>query len=232
MTAPLIVAIDGPSGTGKSTVSRAVAKQLQASYLDTGAMYRVATLWVLRQGIDPNDAEAVAAATADLPVGVSSDPDTKEVLLAGEDVSAEIRGAEVTAHVSAVAAVPAVRDNLVAIQRRLAAEAGRVVVEGRDIGTVVLVDAPTKIFMTASAEIRAQRRFDQDKAAGRDADFDYILADVQRRDQADSSRKTSPLRPADDATVVDTTALAIEEVIARIIDLVRNDQPEGAAVHD
>ncbi|WP_018024159.1 (d)CMP kinase [Corynebacterium ulceribovis] len=232
MTAPLIVAIDGPSGTGKSTVSRAVAKQLQASYLDTGAMYRVATLWVLRQGIDPNDAEAVAAATADLPVGVSSDPDTKEVLLAGEDVSAEIRGAEVTAHVSAVAAVPAVRDNLVAIQRRLAAEAGRVVVEGRDIGTVVLVDAPTKIFMTASAEIRAQRRFDQDKAAGRDADFDYILADVQRRDQADSSRKTSPLRPADDATVVDTSALAIEEVIARIIDLVRNDQPEGAAVHD
>lgn len=232
MTAPLIVAIDGPSGTGKSTVSRAVAKQLQASYLDTGAMYRVAALWVLRQGIDPNDAEAVAAATADLPVGVSSDPDTKEVLLAGEDVSAEIRGAEVTAHVSAVAAVPAVRDNLVAIQRRLAAEAGRVVVEGRDIGTVVLVDAPTKIFMTASAEIRAQRRFDQDKAAGRDADFDYILADVQRRDQADSSRKTSPLRPADDATVVDTSALAIEEVIARIIDLVRNDQPEGAAVHD
>ena len=229
MTAPLIVAIDGPSGTGKSTVSRAVAKQLQASYLDTGAMYRVATLWVLRQGIDPNDAEAVAAATAELPVGVSSDPDTKEVLLAGEDVSGEIRGAEVTAHVSAVAAVPAVRENLVAIQRKLAAEAGRVVVEGRDIGTVVLVDAPTKIYMTAAAEVRAQRRYDQDKAAGRDADFDHILADVQRRDEADSSRKTSPLRPADDATVVDTSDLAIEEVIAQIIELIRQSQPEGAA---
>ena len=135
----LLVAVDGPSGTGKSTMCRALAKRLGAKYVDTGAMYRVATLAVLRAGVDPADTAKVIAATADLPLEVSDDPDSKQVLLAGEDVRDEIRGPEVTQHVSAVAAIPEVRVNLVELQRKLAREAGRAIVEGRDIGTVVLL---------------------------------------------------------------------------------------------
>ncbi|MCG7279593.1 (d)CMP kinase [Corynebacterium imitans] len=216
----LILAVDGPSGTGKSTTCRALAKRLDAKYVDTGAMYRVATLAVLRAGVDPADMQAVIEATKDLPLEVSDDPDAKEVLLAGEDVSGEIRGPEVTRNVSAVSAIPEVRVNLVELQRKLAREAHRAIVEGRDIGTVVLADAPAKAFMTASAEVRAQRRYDQDVAAGRDADFDTVLADVQRRDELDSSRATSPLRPADDAEVIDTSAMAPDEVLDALIGLI------------
>ena len=212
----LILAVDGPSGTGKSTMCRALAKQLDAKYVDTGAMYRVATLAVLRAGVDPADTDAVIEATTDLPLEVSDDPDSTAVLFAGEDVSGEIRGPEVTKHVSAVSAIPEVRVNLVELQRKLAREAGRAIVEGRDIGTVVLPDAPAKVYMTASAEVRAKRRFDQDVAAGREADFDAVLADVKRRDDADSSRKTSPLRPADDAEVVDTSEMAPDAVLAAL----------------
>lgn len=212
----LVLAVDGPSGTGKSTMCRALAKQLDAKYVDTGAMYRVATLAVLRAGVDPADTDAVIEATTDLPLEVSDDPDSTAVLFAGEDVSGEIRGPEVTKHVSAVSAIPEVRVNLVELQRKLAREAGRAIVEGRDIGTVVLPDAPAKVYMTASAEVRAKRRYDQDVAAGREADFDAVLADVKRRDDADSSRKTSPLRPADDAEVVDTSEMAPEAVLAAL----------------
>ena len=212
----LILAVDGPSGTGKSTMCRALAKQLDAKYVDTGAMYRVATLAVLRAGVDPADTDAVIEATTDLPLEVSDDPDSTAVLFAGEDVSGEIRGPEVTKHVSAVSAIPEVRVNLVELQRKLAREAGRAIVEGRDIGTVVLPDAPAKVYMTASAAVRAKRRFDQDVAAGREADFDAVLADVKRRDDADSSRKTSPLRPADDAEVVDTSEMAPDAVLAAL----------------
>ncbi|MCJ7859794.1 bifunctional cytidylate kinase/GTPase Der [Corynebacterium kalidii] len=211
-----IVAVDGPSGTGKSTVSRLLARRADAKYLDTGAMYRVATLHVLRAGIDPDNTDAVVAATADLPLLVNEDPASTEVLLDGEDVSAEIRGEEVTAHVSAVSAIPQVRENLVALQRSLALRAGRCIVEGRDIGTAVFPEVPCKVFMTASAEVRARRRYVQDVAAGRDVDFDKVLADVERRDAADSSRAVSPLRPADDATVLDTGDLDVEEVLAEI----------------
>lgn len=216
----LIVAVDGPSGTGKSTMCRALAKRLGAKYVDTGAMYRVATLAVLRAGVDPADTAKVIEATADLPLEVSDDPDSTEVLFAGEDVKAEIRGAEVTKHVSAVSAIPEVRVNLVELQRKLARESGRAIVEGRDIGTVVLPDAPAKVFMTASAEVRAKRRYDQDVAAGREADFDAVLADVQRRDEADSSRATSPLKPADDAVLVDTSEMPPDEVLAALTEVV------------
>lgn len=216
----LIVAVDGPSGTGKSTMCRALAKRLDAKYVDTGAMYRVATLAVLRAGVDPADTAKVIEATANLPLEVSDDPDSTEVLFAGEDVKAEIRGSEVTKHVSAVSAIPEVRVNLVELQRKLAREAGRAIVEGRDIGTVVLPDAPAKVFMTASAEVRAKRRYDQDVAAGRDADFDAVLADVQRRDEADSSRATSPLKPADDAVLVDTSEMTPDEVLAALTEVV------------
>lgn len=212
----LILTVDGPSGTGKSTMCRALAKRLDAKYVDTGAMYRVATLAVLRAGIDPADTAAVIKATADLPLEVSDDPDSTQVLLAGEDVKGEIRGPEVTRHVSAVSAIPEVRVNLVELQRKLAREAGRAIVEGRDIGTVVLPNAPAKVFMTASPEVRAKRRYDQDVAAGREADFDVVLADVKRRDEADSSRATSPLKPAEDAELVDTSAMTPDEVLAAL----------------
>lgn len=216
----LIVAVDGPSGTGKSTMCRALAKHMGAKYVDTGAMYRVATLAVLRAGVDPADTARVIEATADLPLAVSDDPDSTQVLLGGEDVKDEIRGPEVTRHVSAVSAIPEVRVNLVELQRKLAREAGRAIVEGRDIGTVVLPDAPSKIFMTASAEVRAQRRYNQDIAAGRETDFDAVLADVQRRDDADSSRAASPLRPAEDAVSVDTSELTPDEVLQALTEVV------------
>ena len=216
----LILAVDGPSGTGKSTTCRALAKRLGAKYVDTGAMYRVATLAVLRAGVDPQDTEAVIAATTDLPLTVSDDPDSTEVLLGGEDVSGEIRGPEVTRNVSAVSAIPQVRENLVALQRKLARDAHRAIVEGRDIGTVVLVDAPAKAYLTASAQVRAKRRYDQDVAAGREADFDTVLADVQRRDELDSSRATSPLRPAEDAEIIDTSAMTLDEVLKTLIQLI------------
>lgn len=224
----LVLAVDGPSGTGKSTTCRALAKKLDAKYVDTGAMYRVATLAVLREGVDPSDAAAVNKVTADLPLTVSDDPDSTEVLLAGEDVSREIRGDEVTRNVSAVSAIPEVRENLVNLQRRLAAEAHRAIVEGRDIGTVVLADAPAKAYMTASAEVRAQRRYDQNVAAGIDTDFETVLADVVRRDEADSSRATSPLRPAVDATVVDTSEMSPDEVISALIAVVEESAKEHA----
>ena len=216
----LILAVDGPSGTGKSTTCRALAKRLDAKYVDTGAMYRVATLAVLRAGVDPADAAGVIEATTYLPLEINDDPDSTSVMFDGEDVSKEIRGADVTKNVSAVSAIPEVRQNLVALQRELAAKAHRAIVEGRDIGTVVLHDAPAKVFLTASAEVRAKRRYDQDVLAGRDADFETVLADVKRRDELDSSRKASPLKPAEDAVVIDTSTMSREAVQERLISLI------------
>ncbi|MFL0580808.1 (d)CMP kinase [Dietzia sp. 179-F 9C3 NHS] len=219
------IAIDGPAGTGKSTLARTLADRLGGAYLDTGAMYRVATLQVLRAGIDPEDPDAVIAATADLPLEIGTDAGAERVLLAGEDVSEEIRTARVTGAVSAVSAVPEVRENLVALQRRLAADGGTVVLEGRDIGTVVLPDAEVKVYLTASPEVRARRRTDQDLAAGREADYDEVLAAVLERDRKDSSRAASPLRPADDAIVVDTSGLTLDEVLDRLVELVEGNTP-------
>ncbi|WP_010541865.1 (d)CMP kinase [Dietzia alimentaria] len=213
------IAIDGPAGTGKSTLARTLAARLGGAYLDTGAMYRVATLQVLRAGIDPENAAAVVSVTADLPLEIGTDAGSERVLLAGEDVSEEIRTAHVTANVSAVSAVPEVRANLVEVQRRLASAGGTVVLEGRDIGTVVLPDAEVKVYLTASAEIRARRRTDQDLAAGREADYDRVLAAVIDRDRKDSSRAASPLRPAEDAVVIDTSDLTLDEVLDRLVAL-------------
>lgn len=225
----LIVAVDGPSGTGKSTTCRALAKRLDAKYVDTGAMYRVATLAVLRAGVDPADTAAVIEATANLPLEVSDDPDSTQVIFDGEDVSRVIREDEVTRTVSAVSAIPEVRQNLVELQRSLAAKAHRAIVEGRDIGTVVLADSPAKAFMTASAEVRAQRRHDQNLAAGIESDFDTVLADVERRDAADSSRATSPLRPAEDAVIVDTSDMTREEVLDALVALVEESAAKEAS---
>ncbi len=212
-TSPLVVAMDGPSGTGKSSVSRRLATRLGARYLDTGAMYRVATLRVLRAGIELTDTAAIAAAVKELPLSIGTDPSREVIELDGEDVRSEIRGDAVTKAVSAVSAVPEVRDLLVAMQREITAVSGRIVVEGRDIGTVVLPGADAKIYLTASAEARAHRRNQQNIAEGRGDDYAGVLADVQRRDTLDSTRKVSPLRPAEDAVRVDTSELSKDEVI-------------------
>jgi cytidylate kinase len=215
-----VIAIDGPAGTGKSSVSRGLAKELGARYLDTGSMYRIATLAMLRAEVDLEDPEAIAAA-AEVPLSVGFDPEVEQTCLDGEDVSAQIRSDEVTRAVSAVSAVPAVRAHLVRLQRELAAGTDSVVVEGRDIGTVVLPDADVKIFLTASAETRARRRNDQNIAAGLADDYETVLADVRRRDHLDSTRAVSPLRPAEDALIVDTSDMTQAEVIAHLRDLVK-----------
>jgi cytidylate kinase len=214
------LAIDGPSGTGKSSVSRGLARALGARYLDTGAMYRIVTLALLRVGVDLSDSDAVGAAAADVPLSVGRDPNEDRSYLGEEDVSAEIRGDAVTRAVSAVSAVPAVRERLVDMQRALAAGEGSVVVEGRDIGTVVLPDADVKFFLTASAQERARRRNEQNVASGLADDYPGVLADVQRRDYLDSTRTVSPLRPAADALVVDTSDMTEPEVIQNLLNLV------------
>jgi cytidylate kinase len=197
---------------------------MQARYLDTGAMYRIVTLAVLRAGVSLDDASAVAA--VDAPLTVGHDPDEDRAYLGAEDVSGEIRGDAVTKAVSAVSAVPAIRTRLVQLQRELADEGTNVVVEGRDIGTVVLPQADVKIFLTASAETRAARRNDQNVATGLPGDYERVLADVRRRDHLDSTRAVSPLRAADDALVVDTSEMTEAEVIDHLLDLVR--QQTGA----
>jgi cytidylate kinase len=184
-------------------------------------MYRIVTLAVLRANADLSDTPAVESAAADVPLSVGYNPDEDCAFLDAEDVSTEIRGDEVTKAVSAVSAVPAVRARLVGLQRELAAGPGSVVVEGRDIGTVVLPDADVKIFLTASAEERARRRNDQNVANGLVDDYQAVLADVKRRDHLDSTRAVSPLRAADDALVVDTSDMSESEVIAHLVDLVR-----------
>ena len=219
MSASLIIAVDGPAGTGKSSVSRGLARSLNARYLDTGAMYRIVTLAVVRAGVDLADTPAIEKAAADVPLSVGYDPDEDKAYLDAEDVSHEIRGDQVTRAVSAVSAVPAVRARLVGLQRELAEGPGSVVVEGRDIGTVVLPDADLKIFLTASGEERARRRNDQNVAGGREDEYETVLADVKRRDHLDSTREVSPLRAADDAVVVDTSDMTESEVIAHLTEL-------------
>ena len=216
-----MIALDGPAGTGKSSVSRGLARALGLRYLNTGAMYRVVTLAVLRAGVDVTDAQRVADIAADVDLAVGYDPDEDRAFLAGEDVSFEIRGDEVTGAVSAVSAVPTVRARLVQLQRELAAGDGGVVVEGRDIGTVVLPDADVKIFLTASAEVRAQRRHAQNIANGIEDSYEAVLADVKRRDYLDSTRAVSPLRAAQDAVIVDTSDMNEAQVIDHLQELVQ-----------
>nr|WP_204331381.1 (d)CMP kinase [Geodermatophilus sabuli] len=215
------ITLDGPSGTGKSSVARSVAARLGAAYLDTGAMYRAATVAVLDAGIDPEDAEAVARVVAEARIEVGTSAGTELVEVDGVDVAVRIRGAEVTRAVSAVSAVPAVRRRLVDQQRALVEAADAVVVEGRDIGTVVLPDATLKVYLTAAPEARAQRRAAQ--LGLRTADEVAALAvDLRRRDEYDSSRADSPLRPAADAVVVDSTDLSQEGVVDRVVELARS----------
>ncbi len=213
-----VVAMDGPSGTGKSTVSRRLARECAAPYLDTGAMYRAATLAVLRAGLDAGSPAAqVVAVVRDARIESATDPAAPQILLAGEDVEAEIRGPAVTGLVSAVSAHPEVRELLVGRQRAYIAAAvatgDGMVVEGRDIGTVVAPDAALKVYLTASEEIRATRRGAQDRKAGRGADAATVLAAVRRRDHLDTTRTASPLTAAPDAVVLDTDDLSVDAVL-------------------
>jgi cytidylate kinase len=215
------VTLDGPSGTGKSSVAREVAARLGAAYLDTGAMYRAATVAVLDAGVDPEDADAVAAVVAGARIEVGTEAGTERVEVDGTDVAERIRGAQVTRHVSAVSAVPAVRRQLVDQQRSLVEAADAVVVEGRDIGTVVLPRATVKVYLTAAPEARAQRRAAQ-LGLTTEAEIADLAADLRRRDEYDSSRADSPLRPATDAVVVDSTDLGREQVVDRVVELARS----------
>jgi cytidylate kinase len=210
-----VVAVDGPSGSGKSTVSRRLATALGAHYLDTGAMYRAVTWAVLRDGLDPTDVDAVAKLADNIMLSIGTDPEAPHFAVDGTPVDGPIRGPEVTAAVSAVSAIPAVRTRMVEQQREIIEASGRIVVEGRDIGAVVAPDADLKVFLTASESERGRRRSGENGA-----DLKATVADLARRDRLDSSRATSPLRQADDAIVLDSTTMDIDEVVARLRALV------------
>ncbi|MFT3715330.1 MAG: (d)CMP kinase [Gordonia sp. (in: high G+C Gram-positive bacteria)] len=220
-----VVAIDGPAGTGKSTVAGLLADRVGATMLDTGAMYRAATLAVLRAGVDPSSEQVgTIVDAADIRLDVSGD-DAPVVFLDGEDVSTQIRSDEVTAAVSAVSANPEVRRKLVQLQQAHADDEF-LVVEGRDIGTVVFPNAALKVFLTATSQARAERRHRQNVESGRPSDLTEVLESVNRRDHLDSTRAVSPLRAADDAIVVDTSDLTLEQVLDRLTELV--DERIGA----
>jgi cytidylate kinase len=206
-----VVAVDGPSGSGKSTVSRRLAAALDADYLDTGAMYRAVTWAVLRAGVDRSDPLGIAKVAAEVVVDCRTDPAEPHIRVDGVLVDGPIRGPEVTAAVSAVAAVPAVRQLLVARQQEIIAGAKRIVVEGRDIGTVVAPDADLKVFLTAAPEERARRRSAQDAA-----DPIATASALARRDRLDSTRAADPLRRAADAVELDTTAMGVDAVVAAL----------------
>ncbi|MEG0460828.1 (d)CMP kinase [Gordonibacter sp.] len=228
----MIIAIDGPSGAGKSTVAKAVAKKLGFSCLDTGAMYRAIAWQALADGVALDDDASLGAVarTHDIAFGhEAGDPAPKRVSIGGTDVTDAIRTAEIDRAVSPVSAAPSVREALVEQQRRIGC-GGDYVVEGRDIGTVVFPEAEVKVFLTASDEERAHRRAHQnvDRGIG-SIDFEEVLTDLRRRDDHDSSRATSPLKPAEDAAHLDSTGSYIEEVISRICDMAR---AKGAPVAD
>ena len=217
------VAIDGPAGAGKSTIAKAVSRELGWIYVDTGAMYRAMAVFFLRKGIDPKNAEEISAAASEAFVTLDYADGAQQVFLNGENVTGELR-TEATGNMASASSVyPAVRTKLVELQRKLA-ESRPVVMDGRDIGTVVLPDAETKIYLTASVEVRAERRFKELEEKGIKADITEIAKDIAERDYRDMHRETSPLKQAEDAVRVDTSDMTIPEVIDRILEIVRENK--------
>lgn len=215
------IAVDGPSGAGKSTMAKKLARALGFLYVDTGAIYRTLGLFALRQGISPEDEAAVSKLLPMVSIRLDYGEDwVQKMYLNGEDVTDAIRTPEVSTAASQISAIPGVRDFLMDMQRDLAKQ-GNVIMDGRDIGTVVLPDADVKIFLTASAEDRARRRFEELAARGSRADYETVLADIRERDHRDSTRSAAPLRQAEDALLVDTTGNSMEESFEVLLQTVR-----------
>ena len=215
------VAVDGPSGSGKSTLSRAAAKELSLVYVDTGAIYRTTALHILRRGADPGDAAAVAALLPEVGITLSYDAaGVQRMCLNGEDVTELIRTQEVSMAASTVSAYPAVRAFLLEMQRELARRHS-VIMDGRDIGTVVLPEADVKIFLNAGSEIRARRRWLELQERGTPRDWEQLLRETRERDEKDANRAESPLRPAADSVLLDTSELDFAQSLGRIIEIIR-----------
>jgi cytidylate kinase len=221
----IIVAIDGPSGAGKSTVTRALADRLGYINIDTGAMFRAVALMVQRAGIDPGDDAALAALCADVEIAFDRTDGCCRVLLNGEDVSSAIRTPEISLLTSVVSTKKVVRDCLLAVQRRMG-ERGGVVLEGRDIGTVVFPGAEAKFFLTASVEERGRRRYEELRAKGVEVTLEQTIREAEQRDQQDLQREHAPLRQAGDAVCIDSTHLSLDEVLAKMEAVVREKTNE------
>jgi len=223
MSTPLVIAIDGPAGAGKSTVAQKVAARLGLAYVDSGATYRAFALKVLQSGVAPEDAAAVAKLVAQTDIRIVTDGLQSHVWIDGQDVTAKIRTPEVTLASAKVSRLPEVRAKLLAVQRSCAVGRG-VVMEGRDIGTVVFPDAPLKIFLKADPVERARRRLKQDSKKGRSATLQQTADEIALRDQLDAERKISPLVAAPDAHQIDSTSLAADQVVEQIVELVRKNE--------
>ena len=214
------IAVDGPAGAGKSTIAKAVAKELNIIYVDTGAMYRGMGLYMLRQGINPEDEQAVIAHCDEADITLKYEDGIQVVYLNGENVNAYIRTEEVGAATSRISGLPPVRKRITVLQKELA-DKEDCIMDGRDIGTCVLPDADVKIYLTASSAVRAKRRYDELTAKGQTCDLARIQADMEERDYRDMHRETSPLRQAEDAVLVDSSDMTPEQVIERILELCR-----------
>lgn len=223
-----IVAIDGPVGAGKSSVGRRVAELLGFAYLDTGAMYRAATWWAIENGADLDDPEALTAITRMMPLHMTDRQGVLRVLIGAQDITEAIRTPEITRQIYKLDHVAGVRDHLVTLQREFGAQQPTVA-DGRDMGTVVFPQARLKIFLDASPEIRAERRYKQLKEKGLDANLPQLVADIRERDARDRSRPVAPLCPAEDAVLVDSTQMSIAEVLDHVLEEVRRVFPEAIA---
>ena len=223
MTKPLVITIDGPAGAGKSTVARMLAARLGLAYVDSGATYRAAALKVLQSGVSLEDQDEIGRVVASAEIQFRVSHQQPQVLLDGQDVTAEIRGSEVTLAASRVSRLPEVRKKLIALQRSLLTGRG-VVMEGRDIGTVVFPDAPLKIFLQAAPQERAQRRLEQNHQEGQGSTLEDTLSEISKRDQQDSERNISPLVAARDAHVIDSTHFTAAQVVEEILELARRQK--------
>ncbi len=218
----MIIAIDGPAGSGKSTIAKMIARELGFTYIDTGAMYRAVALKIKRLGINPDDPESVLEVLKNTQIDLKPSEKGVKVFLDGEDVSDKIRTEEIGKIASKIARHKKVREILVQMQRDLGKRAKNAVIEGRDTGTVIFPDADIKFFLTASAEVRAERRYKELKEKGFDVSYDRILSEVKERDRLDKTRKESPLKPAEDAIIIDTSDKDINQVFRQLINIIKN----------